>query len=246
MVAEYRRGVSRFADLVAPVAPVRFAEALLGWLADSHTAARDLQELRRRHSKADWANTHSFGTDRYHYLVGTAEAMAEELSGVESDQSRQSLFLCTPQALIYQCRAKGGSPDEPLLQEGYVQRSLAMPDVDPADLDPGLFTPKFAVSGGREVIFLLWTGSEEGLAEAWVGQGSRNAQHGIAWTWLHPLRDVIDGIGSAAPSTTIPDGPTQPMLDLPELDLSPRGEEAAGAADPAADGDDPQARPEAG
>ncbi|ASO18092.1 hypothetical protein FHR81_002489 [Actinoalloteichus hoggarensis] len=242
MVKEYRRGTSRFADLVAPVAPVRLAEALLSWLDDSHSAAREAQDLRRRDPRGDWANPHSFGFDRYHYLVGTAETVAEEVPGIEVDQSRQSLFLCTPRTVIYQCRAKGGSPDDPILDDGDVQRNLVLRDDDPAGVHPGLFTRKFAITGGREVILLLWTGSEAGLADAWIGQGTRDTRNRIDWTWVHPLRDVVDGIGSAAPAM-FPVGPAQQMLDLPDLDLTPRRDIAGAGRDRPVAG---RAEPEAG
>ncbi|AOS61286.1 hypothetical protein [Actinoalloteichus hymeniacidonis] len=218
-VTDYRRGQSRFIELVAPVSAVRLAEALTEWLEQAHRAAGELQESRRRHWRADWSNTHSFGTDRYHYLVGTADSVAEEFDELEADHRHRSLFLVTPHSLIYQLRAKGGSPDGPLLQDGDVQQALAMPAVDPEEPAPGLFSPRFALTGGREVLFLLWTGSETGLGTAWVGQGARNAREGIDWTWVHPLRDVID---STVRETTATPELLELELGLPSLNLAPR------------------------
>ncbi|MCP2334367.1 hypothetical protein [Actinoalloteichus caeruleus] len=223
-------GDPHFDRLVGETRSAAVAGHLLDWLALAHSAAAELQRVRRRSARGSWANGWSFGTDRYQYLLATASGLPD----ARVNPAFQSMTIGIGNCALYQYRAKTGSPLTSVLDDTELQRRLVRPPEEP----PGLFPANHAITGGRDLLFLPWTGSEAaGLSGAWVGQGSADRDYRIRWSWLWPLTSFTRGyartagLGGPLTARPAPTGTTgwNPH-DLPELPLRHRARPQEGTS----------------
>ena len=206
--------MDRLANLIDPIPVPTFVAAMCEWLQDAHDAAADLQRIRLAGPRGNWNNSHSFGTDRYQFLVRTAESLTGQLPDLQVDSAFQTVALKLPRVGIYQMQVNGG-PTGSLADASDLRRELLG-----AGDHPGLFSRPEALFGARERLTLVWTGSEQhGLTGAWIGQGELIDSR-IDWFWRESLLDVTSAAG--VPRQTGPLDPT--IFDLPEptLPLRPR------------------------
>lgn len=217
MTGNDRAHVERLAALLRPVHLLDFVTHVCQWLQDAHDAAADLQPLRRNNHRGAWSNNTSFGTDRYEYLLRTAESLSGDITGLDADPAFQSVLLKLEQVGVYQFNAPTG-PHGSLGDISELRRELLAPQEDEA-----LISRREAWLDGRELLLLPWAGAEEsGLTDVWAGQGTLTDGH-IAWDWLVRLQDVAAGRpGVPAPWTTSPLGPTLFDESPPDLALRPR------------------------
>lgn len=230
-MTEHRHGQSRFRELVGADLSVELAETLIDWIVEAHDVAARMNGHRYDSPRGQWNNTTSYGTDRYQYLLATAEQVAHELPRVHVSTPQNSLLLhigarCT----IYQFHAVGNTPLGPLLNESEVQRTLAGAE----ESEWALFTKAQSLLGDRELILMPWAEDADGnYSQVWVGQGTRGSGAAIEWSWLHPLRDVIDEPGNDTGPSGPPTGPSPDPWDgaaEPEPRVRPRrsGEQRSG------------------
>lgn len=209
--------MDRLAHLIDPVPLPTFVSAICEWLQDAHDAAADLQRVRRSGPRGDWHNPHSFGTDRYQFLVRTAGSLTAVLPELQVESAFQTVALKLPRVGIYQMQVHGG-PNGSLADASDLRREL----LNSRD-HQGLFSRPDALFGDRERLTLLWTGTEkDGLTGAWIGQGELVENH-IDWFWRESLHDITGAAG--IPRQT---GPLDPAIfDLPEpmLPLRPRDQD---------------------
>jgi hypothetical protein len=221
-----RADVERFAGLIRPVPVVDFVSAVCRWLQDAHDAAAALQPL-RKDLRGPWNNNTSFGTDRYQYLLNTAESLTADLPYLEVDPGFQSVLLRLDRVGIYQFQAPSG-PRGSFSDASDLRREL----FDAGD-GQALFSRRDAWLRGRKMLLLPWSGTEEdGLTDTWVGQGSLEDNR-IVWDWLIRLQDILsDSYGLfdiAAPGEALdPDTFEQPQ---PMLPIRPRAEQPSAAGD---------------
>jgi len=208
--------VERLAQLIEPMPVLDFTTAVCQWLQDAHEAAAELQPARRATPRGNWDNNTSFGTDRYQFLRATAASLTAELPGLEVDSSFQSVLLKLGRVGIYQLQSASG-PHGSLAGASDLRRELLTTNGDQA-----LISRRDIWLAGRELLFLLWNGTEEhGLTGAWAGQGELFDNH-IEWSWYVRLQDLNAGID--VPAQSAPLDPT--IFDLPEptLRIRPRAE----------------------
>ena len=206
--------MDRLAHLIDPIPVPTFVSVICEWLQDAHDAAADLQRVRLSGPRGNWNNSHSFGTDRYQFLVRTAESLTAQLPDLQVDSAFQTVALKLPRVGIYQMQVNGG-PTGSLADASDLRRELLG-----AGDHPGLFSRPEALFGDRQRLTLVWTGSEQhGLTGAWIGQGEL-IDNRIDWIWRDSLLDVTAAAG--VPRQTGPLDPT--IFDLPEptLPLRPR------------------------
>ncbi|OLF06836.1 hypothetical protein BLA60_30290 [Actinophytocola xinjiangensis] len=214
--------------LVRPAPLADFAATLCRWLQDAHDAAAELQLHRRSNHRGGWSNNTSFGTDRYQYLLATAASLANDLPGLEVDSAFQSVLLKLPDAGVYQMQVASG-PDGSLAQASDLRRDLLT-----TSGDPGLLSRRDIWLGQRQLLFLIWSGTEDaGLTGAWIGQGELYDNH-IDWDWKANLVEVADSgqVGPVpAPRRAGQLDPT--IFDVPEpvLPIRPRSHRPAGSTD---------------
>lgn len=200
--------------LIEPIPLPTFVSVICQWLQDAHDAAADLQRVRLSGPRGNWNNSHSFGTDRYQFLVRTAQSLTAELPDLQVDWAYQTVALKLPRVGIYQMQVNGG-PTGSLADASDLRRELLSGSDSHA-----LFSRPDALFGDRERLALVWTGSEQhGLTGAWIGRGELVESH-IDWVWRESLLDVTGAAG--VPRQTGPLDPT--IFDLPEpgLPLRPR------------------------
>lgn len=210
-MTEHRHGHSRFRELVGTDLCVELAETLIDWIIEAHDVATRMNDHRCDSPRGQWNDATSYGTDRYQYLLATAEQVAEALPRVHVSTPQNSLLLhigarCT----IYQFHAPENTPFGPLLNESEVQRTLA------GEEDPrwALLTKAQSLFGDREPILMPWAEDADGnYSQVWVGQGTRGSGDGIEWSWLHPLRDIIDEPGTGNGPSNAPTGPSPDTWD---------------------------------
>lgn len=201
--------------LIDPIPAPTFVAVICQWLQDAHDAAAELQRVRLSGPRGNWNNSHSFGTDRYQFLVRTAESLTAELPDLQVESAFQTVALKLPRAGIYQMQVNGG-PTGSLADVSDLRREL-LNGTDPQ----ALFSRPDALFGDRERLALVWTGAEQhGLTGAWIGQGELVDNH-IDWDWRESLLDVTAAAG--VPRQTGPLDPTIFDLAEPTLPLRPRG-----------------------
>jgi hypothetical protein len=206
--------VDQLARLIDPIPVPTFVSVMCEWLQDAHEAAAELQRVRLAGARGNWSNPHSFGTDRYQFLVRTAESLPAQLPDLQVESAFQTVALKLPRAGIYQMQVNGG-PTGSLADASDLRREL----LGAAD-HPGLFSRPDALFGDRERLALVWTGSEQhGLTGAWIGQGEL-IETRIDWVWRESLLDVTAAAG--VPRQTGPLDPTIFDLAEPTLPLRPR------------------------
>jgi hypothetical protein len=220
--------IDRFTALIRPVSAVDFVSVIKQWLQDAHEAAAGLQQLRRNH-RGSWSNNTSFGTDRYQYLLNTADSLRAELPGLEVDAAFQSVLLMLDRVGIYQLQMPAG-PRGSVSDASDLRRDLLEAD------DPfALIRRRDAWLSGRELLMLPWQGTEQdGLTNVWVGQGSLPSdENRIAWDWLIPLLDLVgDGVGLfELPGLTAPPDPDAFEQPQPTLPIRPRSQRPSAAAE---------------
>jgi hypothetical protein len=209
--------VDRLARLIDPIPVPTFVSVLCEWLQDAHEAAAELQRVRLSGPRGNWNNSHSFGTDRYQFLVRTAASLAAELPDLQVETAFQTVALKLPRAGVYQMQVTGG-PTGSLADASDLRREL----LNGADHE-ALFSRPDALFGDRERLALVWTGSEQhGLTGAWIGQGDL-VDNRIDWTWRDNLLDVTGAAG--VPRQTGPLDPTIFDLLEPTVPLRPRDTE---------------------
>jgi hypothetical protein len=220
--------VDRFTALIRPVSAVDFVSVMRQWLQDAHEAAAGLQQLRKNH-RGSWSNNTSFGTDRYQYLLNTAESLGADLPGLEVDAAFQSVLLKLEKVGIYQFQAPAG-PRGSVSDASDLRRELLE-----ADEGLALFRRRDAWLDGRELLLLPWQGTEQdGLINAWIGQGYLpQDDNRIAWDWLIPMLDLIgDGVGLfELPGLTAPPDPGAFEQPQPALPIRPRADRPSAAAE---------------
>jgi hypothetical protein len=206
--------VDRLAHLIDPVPLPTFVSAICEWLQDAHDAAADLQRVRLSGPRGNWNNPHSFGTDRYQFLVKTAGSLTAVLPDLQVESAYQTIALKLPKVGIYQMQVHGG-PTGSIADASDLRRELLNSHESQA-----LFSRPEALFGDRERLTLLWTGTEkDGLIGAWIGQGELVENH-IDWSWRESLHDVTGAAG--IPRQTGPLDPAIFDLSEPTLDLRPR------------------------
>jgi hypothetical protein len=219
--------VDRFAALIRPVPVIDFVGCVCRWLQDAHEAAAELQPLRKTHHRGNWDNNTSFGTDRYQYLLSTAQSLSSELPDLEAVPGFQSVLLRLGKVGVYQFQAPTG-PHGSFSDASDLRRELFE-----ASQRDELFSRRDAWLGGRQLLLLPWQGTEEdGLTATWVGQGTLEDNR-IDWEWLIRLQDLVeDGYGLFG----IP-GPSEPLdpgafeQPQPMLPIRPRTEIPSASAD---------------
>jgi hypothetical protein len=213
--------LDRLAQLIEPVPLLDFTTAVCAWLQDAHEAAAELQPLRRASPRGNWDNNTSFGTDRYQYLRATAGSLTAALPDVEVDSSFQSVLLKLGRVGIYQLQSATG-PHGSLAGASDLRRELLTTNGDQA-----LLSRRDIWLAGRELLFLLWNGTEEhGLTGAWAGQGELFDNH-IEWSWHVRLQDLDAGIELPRPAEPL--DPTIFDLPEPELPIRARAERRSGS-----------------
>lgn len=220
--------LDRLGHLVRPAPLADFAATLCRWLQDAHEAAAELQPHRRGNHRGGWSNNTSFGTDRYQYLLATAESLTNELPNLEVDSSFQSVLLKFPKAGVYQMQVASG-PNGSLAQASDLRRELLTPNGDLT-----LISRRDIWLGDRQLLFLIWSGTEDvGLTGAWIGQGELYENH-IDWDWKINLLEVAEGGRFGPVAVPKQAGPLDPTIfDVPEpaLPIRPRFERPSGSAD---------------
>lgn len=209
--------MDRLAHLIEPVPLPDFTAVVCRWLQDAHDAAADLQRSRRNGPRGSWQNNTSFGVDRYQFLLTTAGSLAAELPDLQVDSAFQSVLLKLPKVGVYQLQVPAG-PYGSLGDTSELRRELLTHTGD-----DGLISRPEIWLGGRERVFLVWSGNEEhGLTGAWAGQGELLEKR-IDWDWCVTLHGLTSAAG--VPRQTGPLDPT--IFDLPEptLPLRPRNTE---------------------
>ncbi|SER46717.1 hypothetical protein [Actinokineospora terrae] len=195
----------RFTHLISPTSVPHLTEVLARWLWDGHQAAADLQHLREDDERGTWANPVSYGTDRYQYLVNTADSLRTEVDGIEPDRGFQSLLLKLPHAAIYPLSAPSG-PHGPMGTASDLRREL-LGEGEPQEL--ALLSRRELWVDGRDLVLLPWQGNEDaGLIGLWAGMGVTRKGDGtrVTWDWLVEL-DLTAGEGQA---TLFPTTPRRP------------------------------------
>jgi hypothetical protein len=206
--------VERLAALLRPVELLDFVVHICRWLQDAHDSAAELQPLRRNNHRGNWDNNTSFGTDRHQYLLNTAQSLTVDMPPLEASSAFQSVLLKLDRAGIYQFNAPGGLHGS-LGDSSDLRRELLMPTEDGS-----LFPRRHAWLGGRELLLLPWTGTEEGgLLDTWAGQGVLADNH-IVWNWAVRLQDIA--AETSVSSWLTPTGPTLFEQLPPPIPLRPR------------------------
>jgi hypothetical protein len=224
--------LDRLGSLVGPVSVVDFAATLCRWLQDAHDAAAELQPHRRGNHRGGWSNNTSFGTDRYQYLLGTAGSLTNDLDGLEVDSAFQSVLLKLPDVGVYQMQVASG-PDGSIAQASDLRRDLLT-----TNGDPGLLSRREIWLGDRQLLFLIWSGTEDaGLTGAWIGQGELYANH-IDWDWKVNLLEIAEGDRFGPVAVPSHAGPLDPTIfDVPEPVLPIRPRSRPGVRRPAGSAD---------
>ncbi|MFB9904900.1 hypothetical protein [Allokutzneria oryzae] len=214
-------GLHRLATLIHPVHPAVLRGVLLQWLTDAHYEAGTLQQRREVSSRGDWVNQNSFGTDRYQFLLRTADTLVRELPDLVVARPHGSLVLNLNGAAIYQFRME--NPPHGLVRAGDFREELLSDE--PADTGQlELLTGAFLHLGGRELVLLPWAGTDTGgLREAWIGSGALNAEKKIDWDWCLSFDHLVTGSPDGPPGTHLATGFDGPE---PKVDLRPRTDEA--------------------
>jgi hypothetical protein len=206
--------VDRLAHLIDPIPPATFVSVICEWLQDAHEAAAEQQRVRGNGPRGDWSNNTSFGTDRYQFLVRTAQSLTAELPDLRVEWAYQTIVLKLPKVGVYQMQVHGG-PTGSLADASELRRELLSGHEHPA-----LFSRPEALFGDRQRLTLVWTGSEKhGLTGAWIGHGEL-VDNRIDWVWRESLFDVTGAAG--VPRQTGPLDPTIFELPQPTLPLRPR------------------------
>ena len=201
------RDLELLSELVHPVPFEELRFALLRWLQDGHEAAGRAQ-LVRVDEHLDWRNDTSFGTDRYQYLVGTADAFVARYEEMTADHSYGSLLIRLPRAVIYPFRVESG-PHGSVRNTSDLRFEL-LSESDRNEL--ALLKRREILLGGRELLLLPWEGTEKsGLTGAWIGQGLLAGSQ-IDWTWL--VRLDSESTGYAGQPETSPFDAPQPVPPL--------------------------------
>ncbi|ALG07543.1 hypothetical protein [Kibdelosporangium phytohabitans] len=217
--------VERLAALLRPVDLLDFVTHVCQWLQDAHDAAAELQPVRKNNHRGTWSNNTSFGTDRYEYLLRTAQSLSVDIPGLDADPAFQSVLLKLDHVGVYQFNAPAG-PHGSLGDISDLRRELLAPQEDEA-----LIGRRDAWLDGRELLLLPWAGAEDGgLTDAWAGQGTLTDGH-ISWDWLVRLQDIAAVTTSGqVPWLGSQSGPTLFDQSPPELPLRPRTEQRHGSA----------------
>ncbi|TDV43607.1 hypothetical protein [Actinophytocola oryzae] len=209
--------VDRLAALIDPIPVPTLVSVLCEWLRDAHEVAAEHQRLRLSGPRGDWNNSHSFGTDRYQFLVRTAESLTAQLPDLQVEWAFQTVALKLPKVGIYQMQVHGG-PNGSLADASDLRREL----LNGAD-HQALFSRPDALFGDRERLALVWTGAEQhGLTGAWIGQGEL-VDNRVDWDWCDYLLDMTNATG--VPRRTGPLDPTIFDVSEPTLPLRPRHSE---------------------
>lgn len=201
-MTEHRHGQSRFRELVGADLSVPLAGILLDWIDEAHKAAADMDQRRLfQGPRGPWNNPASYGTGRHQFLVATAEHLPLELPQIRpSAAQKPHLLHIGAKCSVYQFHAPGNSPHGPLLNNDEFQRVMAEPEAVEPELT--LFTKAECWLEDRELLLVPWAeDANRRLAQVWVGQGARGVGETIEWTWLHPLRDVLDEEGAGRDSS---------------------------------------------
>ncbi|MCT2581659.1 hypothetical protein [Actinophytocola gossypii] len=203
--------LDRLGELVRPVPLADFATTLCRWLRDAHEAAADVQAQRRSNHRGGWSNNTSFGTDRYQYLLNTANSLDTELPGLVVDSAFQSVLLKFARFGVYQMQLPTG-PRGSIGDASDLRRDLLT-----TSGDPGLLSRRDVWLADRQLLFLGWAGNEDdGLTGAWVGQGELY-ENRVEWEWLLDLLAIADDVGAGPvpePRRSAPLDPT--IFDVPE------------------------------
>lgn len=212
--------VERLTSLLHPVPVLDFIGAVASWLQEAHETAASLQPGRTG-PRGSWKNNTSFGTDRYQFLLGTADSLIGELPGLEVDAAFQSVLLKLPRVGMYQLLMPAG-PHGSLGDASELRRELFG-----AGETEELISRREAWLSGRELLFLPWSGTEAvGLTGLWAGQGTLQDDNHIDWRWCVDLRELDSGLAGRIPAGRL--APDTFGLDTqPTLPLRPRTEEPA-------------------
>lgn len=218
------------ARLVEPNSVRFLATVLLRWLHDAHDAARSIQHYRRDNERGEWRNNVSFGTDRYQYLVHTAESLKSEIPEMTPDLGYRSMLLKLGVVALYPFRVD--DPRGPIRSTSDLRAELLS---DEDDKELLLWTRKETLLGGRELVLLPWVGDEgKGCTGLWAGQGILRGNV-IDWYWLTELTGEAEGFGGPTatppPRPDAPDGPALFDQPPPPLRLVPRTEQPHGTGD---------------
>ncbi|MBP2319694.1 hypothetical protein JOF56_000079 [Kibdelosporangium banguiense] len=219
--------VDRLAALLRPVELLDFVTHVCRWLQEAHEAAAELQPLRKNNHRGNWNNNTSFGTDRYQFLLNTAQSLNVDMPGLEADAAFQSVLLKLERVGIYQFNAPAGLHGS-LGDSSDLRRELLAPGEDGS-----LFGRRDAWLDGRELLLLPWAGTEEGgLTDAWTGQGTLADNH-IVWEWVVRLQDIAEEsrptLAASAAAVSFLAGPTLFEQLPPPIPLRPRsGQHGAG------------------
>lgn len=206
--------MDQLADLLDPIPLPTFTSVICEWLQDAHDEAAELQRVRAGGSRGSWRNNTSFGTDRYQFLLNTAESLTAALPGLQVDSAFQVTALKLPKVGIYQMQVTGG-PGGTVADPSDLRREL----LNSKDHQALLSRPE-ALFGDRRRLILVWTGTEaHGLTGVWLGQGELVDNH-IDWFWRETLLDATGAAG--VPRQTGPLDPTIFDLPQPELPMRPR------------------------
>ncbi|WP_018686417.1 hypothetical protein [Actinokineospora enzanensis] len=195
-------GHDQLAALVAPLSLAHLTSVLARWLWDGHRAAAELQALRRDDARGHWDNAFSYGTDRYQYLVRTADSLIDEIDGLAPDRGYQSLLLKLPRVALYPLSAASG-PHGPMGTASELRREL-LNDAESPEL--ALLSRREMWVANRELVLLPWSGSEDvGLTGLWAGKGEadRHDRAHVDWEWLVQL-DLTGGTGQAGLFDAVP------------------------------------------
>ena len=213
----FRLGQSRFDELVAPADPQLVRATLARWLAGGHEeAARVAQSRGRSAPRAE-------GTDRYEYLVNEGAAQLHAIPGLRIARPNGSFLIWLGDTAIYPFRFADNDRATPLeaVLGGTLIRELVgggqvmAPTLFELD-EPILTSPPF-----HELVLLAWAGNmRQGLATAFVGQGTASDAGQIRWTWLEPLLTEADPPVAPNRRPVLP--PAFPTEEEPSLRLEPR------------------------
>lgn len=216
--------VDRLAALLRPVGLLDFVVHVCRWLQDAHDAAAELQPQRKNGPRGSWHNNTSFGTDRYQFLLNTAQSLNVDVPGLEADAAFQSVLLKLDHVGVYQFNAPAGLHGS-LGDSSDLRRELLAPSEDGS-----LFGRRDAWLDGRELLLLPWAGTEEsGLTDTWAGQGTLADNH-VVWEWVVRLQDIAEeGLGRA--SVPVQPGPMLFEQLPPPIPLRPRAGRPHGSAD---------------
>jgi hypothetical protein len=218
-VANDPQDVDRLTRLLHPVPVLDFIATMTRWLQDAHDSAASFQPGRTG-PRGSWANNTSFGTDRYQFLLKTADSLIGELPGLEVDAGFQSVLLKLRRVGMYQLMMPAG-PHGSLGDASALRRELFG-----AGENEGLISRREVWLGGRDLLFLPWSGTEDlGLTGLWAGRGTLQEDNHIDWEWCVDLHEI--GRGLAPNVSASPFAPDKFGLPQPMLPLRPRTETPA-------------------